>query len=321
MTAHTLPTTTSALRTVFSLAAALTFLSVLMGAIVCATESGFDCPSWPGCYPDQITPIHDINPWIEFTHRAIAIVTGPLILAAAIMGQRSRELPRWVKVLPWVALVTAGAAAAFGMATVLYGIPMWMGVVDMTCALTSMVALGVAAVAARRPGAMWRTGRLATVAWSAVAAMVVMHLSGIAVAGPASLTRCLSWPIWSIVELDGAAAPQVARMAVAGVAVVLVVATAVLAFRTAPAGRAWGVAALVLFGVELAMGALIRDGGLPAEERYAGAGLAFAAVYAATAVLLLRTVIEIAIHSSVAEFAAAERLGGMDASTRRRPPA
>lgn len=283
-------------RTVFRLAALFTFLSVLMGAVVCATESGFDCPSWPGCYPDRITPIGDINPWIEFTHRGVAILTGPILLAAAILGQRSPVVPRWVKRVQWLALAGAAAAAVFGMLIVLRGIPVWLGVVDMAAALTAMIATGIAAVAVE--ARTWRRGVLTAPAWSAVAALLAFHLSGILVAGPASLTRCLSWPVWALVELDGAAGPQFARLMFAGVAAFLLVITGTRALRQ-PGLRGWGIAVLVLLATVLAMGFLIGEVGLPAEDRYAGAGLAAATLYAALSVTLLRTAVELAVRGSL----------------------
>ncbi|MGM0386723.1 MAG: hypothetical protein ACQERF_12195 [Actinomycetota bacterium] len=283
-------------RTVFRLAALFTFLSVLMGAVVCATESGFDCPSWPGCYPDRITPIGDINPWIEFTHRAVAVLTGPILLTAAILGQRSPAVPRWVKRAQWLALAGAAAAAVFGMLIVLRGIPVWLGVVDMAAALTAMIATGIAAVAVE--ARTWRRGVLSVPAWTAVATLLVFHLSGIVVAGPASLTRCLSWPVWTLVELDGAAGPQFVRLILAGVAAFLLAFTGTRALRQ-PRLRGWGIAVLVLLAMVLTVGLVIGEAGLPAEDRYEGAGLAAAALYAALSVTLLRTAVELAVRGSL----------------------
>lgn len=296
MTSHPTGAPSRAVRTLFPLAAVFTFLSVLMGAVVCATESGFDCPSWPGCYPDRITPIGDINPWIEFTHRAVAVLTGPILLAAAVLGQRSPAVPRWVKRTQWLALAGAAAAAVFGMLIVLRGIPLWLGVVDMAAALTALVATGVAAraLAART----WRRGTLTVPAWGAVGTLLAFHLSGIVVAGPASLTRCLSWPVWTLVELDGASGPQFARLLLAGVAAFLLAVTGSRALRQ-PGLRGWGIAVLVLLAAVLALGFLIGESGLPPEDRYAGAGLAVAAAYAALAVGLLRAAVELAIRDSL----------------------
>ena len=290
-----LPAPSPAVRVVFRLAALFTFLSVLMGAVVCATESGFDCPSWPGCYPGRITPIGDINPWIEFTHRTVAILTGPILLAAAILGQRSPAVPGWVKRAQWLALAGGAAAAVFGMLIVLRGIPTWLGVVDLAAALTAMIATGIAAVAVTVLAPARRRAGLP--AWGAVGVLLAYHLSGIVVAGPASLTRCLSWPVWTLVELDGATAPQVLRLGLAGGAALLLALTGVRALRR-PSLRGWGIAALALLTAVLAAGFLIGESGLPAEDRYEGAGLAVAAVYAGLSVTLLRVAVEISIRET-----------------------
>ena len=112
---------------VFRLAALFTFLAVAMGAVVCATGSGASCPTWPGCRPDQIAPQLQLSPLIEFVHRVVAMAAGPLVLAAAVISTRLRGVDRWVRILPWVALVGALAAGAFGRLAVLSGLPTWLG--------------------------------------------------------------------------------------------------------------------------------------------------------------------------------------------------
>jgi len=280
--------------------AALTFLAVLLGAVVCATESGFDCPSWPGCYPDRTVPVGDVNPWIEFAHRGVAVITGVVVFVAAIAVQRTASLPAWVKRLPWVTLIAAGAAAVFGMVVVLFDLPVALGVLDLACALVAMTASAVAAAAARCAQPRWKPDRVAAVAWVTVGAVVLLHLSGIVVAGPASLTRCLGWPSLAILDGDGQAPAQAARLALAAIAGALVVATAVLARRRGDALRRRGSAALTLLAGEVAVGLVISTSGLSPEVRYeAGAGMVLAALHAVVAVALLRVLVGIAARGSV----------------------
>ncbi|MEO6143762.1 MAG: hypothetical protein ABIP19_07275, partial [Dermatophilaceae bacterium] len=125
----------TAALTVFRLAALFTFLAVAMGALVCATQSGASCPTWPGCRPDQIAPQWQLSPLIEFTHRVVAMAAGPLVLAAAVMSFRMGGPDRWARILPRVALVGAVAAGAFGRLAVLSGLPTWLGAVDLFSAL------------------------------------------------------------------------------------------------------------------------------------------------------------------------------------------
>jgi heme a synthase len=117
--------TTRAIRGWFTAAAVLTFASVVMGAVVCATQSGASCPNWPGCYDNGFLPTPgaelQTNPLIEFTHRVVAGVTGPVVLVAALMGRRLTD-PR-PRRLAWLGLAGTLLAGLFGMLIVKVGIP------------------------------------------------------------------------------------------------------------------------------------------------------------------------------------------------------
>lgn len=278
----------SAALTVFRLAALFTFLAVAMGALVCATQSGASCPTWPGCRPDQIAPQWQLGPLIEFTHRVVAMAAGPLVLAAAVMSFRMGGPDRWVRILPRVALVGAVAAGAFGRLAVLSGLPTWLGAVDLFSALTAMTAMGVAAVMVgtpvapapdstpglavpRHPVQVWRLAAMS------LTVLVAMHVTGIFAAGPLSYTRCLGWPIWSLIERDLHHWLQVVRLVLAGLGAALVVITAVVAARDQRLRR-WGVVLATLFAAEMVLGLAIR-----AQEFNAGV----AAAYSVLAVAVL----------------------------------
>ncbi len=259
----------TATLTVFRLAAVFTFLAVAMGALVCATGSGASCPTWPGCHPDQIAPQWQLSPLIEFTHRVVAMSSGPLVLAAAVMSRRLNGPNRWVRVLPLVALAGAVAAGAFGRAAILNGLPTWMGGIDLFSALTAMTAMGVAAVmvgatttsASRRPATEPRQARVGRLAGSGLVVLIALHVAGIFAAGKGSYTRCLGWPIWQRIDTDLHPWLQDLRLGLAGLGAVLVLTTAVLAVRSA-ALRRWGIALGTLFAAEMALGQVIRSGGL-----------------------------------------------------------
>jgi cytochrome c oxidase assembly protein subunit 15 len=275
----------TATLTVFRLAALFTFLAVSMGAVVCATQSGASCPTWPGCFPNQIAPKWQLSPLIEFTHRVVAMTAGPLVLAAAVMSRRLPGRNRWVRILPLVALVGALAAGAFGRLAVLSGLPTWLGAVDLFCALMAMTAMGVAAlmVGAPSPGptsppaAGWHPARVESLAAMSITAVVVMHVTGIFAAGPLSYTRCLGWPIWQLVDSDLHPWLQGTRLVLAALAAVLVVATAVVATRHERLRR-WGIVLATLFAAEMVLGLVIQAGGI-------NAGVA--AAYSVLAVSLL----------------------------------
>ncbi len=86
------PTISRGHRNLLLTAAVMTGLLVTLGSIVCVTESGAACPDWPTCYGGVVPP-PQAGPIIEYTHRFVAMLTTPLILAAAVVGwRRSRSV-------------------------------------------------------------------------------------------------------------------------------------------------------------------------------------------------------------------------------------
>ncbi len=256
----------------YRLAALFTLTTVALGSVVCATRSGFDCRSWPGCYDDRFAPgsadipaILEANPALEMVHRVIAMSTGGVLILAALASLTLAGRGRLVRILPWVAAFAAGGSALFGRASVLgIDITRWGSAADILCAFISMSATLVAAVALGRGGGV-------RVAWTPVSRpaalafglLVVVYLGGLFAAGYRSFTRCLSWPILWLASDDDLGL-QVARTVVA----VGVLGAIVVAVR-ATSGTALRLHGLVVAGLTvgvLALGAVYRftdaDGGL-----------------------------------------------------------
>ncbi len=217
-------------RTVFRIATLLTFLTIVMGGLVCANEAGASCPMWPWCYSGRPIPHARLDPIIEFTHRVVATGTGVMLLWAAIIGRRATRGGALVRVLPWIALGCAVASATFGMLAVLVGIPLWAGGIDLGCSLAAMALMSLSTFAIERPQALWTNTRGSIVGWVAVGAVILLHVTGILVAVHGSYTRCISWPIWRIVSADAAPGWQELRMAWSLVAGLLVAMCAVAAW-------------------------------------------------------------------------------------------
>jgi cytochrome c oxidase assembly protein subunit 15 len=276
----------------FTAAALLTFASVVMGAVVCATQSGASCPNWPGCYVDSFVPAVQLNPMIEFTHRVIAGITGPAVVVAAILASRLPD--RRPRVLAWIGLAGTVAAGVFGMLTVKVGIPWWLGMVDLACALTATVSLVLARVLIT-PGATWAPSTTARIAWAAVGVLGVLHLSGIAVAGPDSFTRCLSWPL-GVLDADRWPQLQALRVWLAVAAAGLIVTAAVRASGRRGLWRV-GVPAAVLLMAEIAVGGALLAGQGSLFMRTLYAVLA-AGVFGATSLLAVRASLAVAARDS-----------------------
>lgn len=301
------PRSARAVPLTFRLAALFTFLAVGMGALVCATGSGASCPTWPGCNPGGIAPHWQLSPIIEFSHRVVAVLAGPLVLAAAVLSARARRTDRAVRILPWVALACAVASGFFGRLVVLRGVPAWMGVIDLTAALTAMTVMAVAAVRAsqlRSPDGVGSPDSVGTpdgvgtpgsvgapdgdrtraagqpvsrLAFAGVLVLIAMHVTGILTAGTGSYTRCMGWPLWQLIGTDLHPGLQVLRLFLAGLATVLVATVAVLALRDARL-RTAGSALAVLLAGELGLGLVLRVGTV---------NEALAAAHSALAVALL----------------------------------
>lgn len=269
----------------------LIFITVLLGSVVCATDSSSSCPAWPACYPTQIGPELQTgwleNPIIEFVHRAIAFAGLVLIGLTGWFGRHSADAR--LRVLPWVSLACAIGSAVFGMMIILFTLPLALGLLDLGFALIAMFLTTVTYLALRPGTIVLRAGPTRRLAGSIFALLVVMHLLGSVVAGTTengtgSFTRCLSWPLWSIVEIDGSPVLQGLRIAMAAVALVLIV---VLANRLRQT-RAGGLALILMISmiVELALGISILVAGIDAGQTN-GIQATVAVLYAAAAVTIM----------------------------------
>jgi len=102
---------------------ATTFLLVVIGVIVRATDSGLACPHWPGCFEGQFLPSLDagFQVWIEWIHRTVAAIIGVLILgmaALAFIDHRDRRSILWPSL---AAVLLVGFQAWLGRETVRLG--------------------------------------------------------------------------------------------------------------------------------------------------------------------------------------------------------
>lgn len=274
--------------TTFRAAAVLVTITVLMGSMVAATESGAACPTWPGCYPGQFGPKLHLNPVVEFTHRVIAGVGLLTCLAGGFLAVRDPGVERAVKPLPFVAFAGGVASALFGALTVLTGIGKGVAVIDLTAALVAMTATIVAAVRVGHPGSGWRWDRTTKAATAMYLLLLVIHQLGIVVAAPNSFTRVISWPVWRLVPGD--LWPSLQRLRL----LLLVAAIAAAGYAVASAWRrlrlpAAGVAVCVV--AELATGLVVLSTGLPMGLAALYSGLA-GATLAATAYLAARSTVD-----------------------------
>jgi heme A synthase len=140
-------------RRLADLTAITTFLLIIVGGVVRVSESGLGCgpggsgtEGWPLCGGEVIPLVGDVNRIIEFSHRVLAAVVVALIAVLAWHAYKGLQGRRWA----WRGSVAAGilvlaqaglggltvehslaeelVAAHLGLAMVLLGLLLWLGV-------------------------------------------------------------------------------------------------------------------------------------------------------------------------------------------------
>jgi len=224
----------------FAAATVMTWLLVSSGGVVCITDASQGCPDWPVCHGRLIPPA-EMNSILEWSHRVASPITLPFIIAAAVVGWRRYRAVPWIARSVLAAIGCILIVVVFGAIAVLAHLPRGWAAVDLGTALLSLAFMVTAATVVRtrfddRPGAgrlSLRDGftRLSLAATTAVYAVLV---AGVLVARPGSVVRCLGWPSWT-----GFGAPtdvfdwlSLARLSLAALATLLVVVTALRAWRS-----------------------------------------------------------------------------------------
>lgn len=245
-------------------ATTMTYLIITMGGIVCATESGRGCPDWPGCY-GRLVPMMKLDSIIEYTHRLVAALTSPFVIAAAIVGWRRSPAIRWVSRPPAIAVAFLFIVAGLGARAVLYGLSPFWAAVDLGLALLVLALMVTASVVANSryanptlPDRLSFRGPFAKLSLWAMGAIFAVLVSGVIVDGD-SIARCLGWPLYFArrVPVDLHGWLQLSRRVLAGGASLLLIAVVWQAWRTqrehTTIVRAATVVAIV-FSAEIALG-------------------------------------------------------------------
>ena len=258
----------TALHRTTGAALALTFVLVLLGAWVRATNSGLACPDWPTCYGHWLPLPREIPPeagysyfqvMLEWVHRLLAgVILGPLVLIIGVLTWRLRaqrpRLPLYGAALILLLLVQA----ALGGVTVLDQNSPWSVALHLGTALVLFSALWLIFV---RSGESDRgapaTRPLAVLTW--LLALATMVSAAIMTKSGASLA-CADWPLCDGARLPDLADPLVRlnlahrllAAATAGASLVLF-----LRLRSEPAFARVGHALLTLIALEIGLGGVV----------------------------------------------------------------
>jgi protoheme IX farnesyltransferase len=118
-------------------AAAATFVLIMVGGLVRATDSGLGCPDWPLCFGEWVPP-PDLHAWIEHSHRLIAAVAvGPLVGAVALITLLThRRRDRVLLAAAVIAGLLVVVQAALGGQVVIQGLRRELVTAHLAMALT-----------------------------------------------------------------------------------------------------------------------------------------------------------------------------------------
>jgi heme a synthase len=264
-----------ALRWTAGATVALTFVLIVLGAVVRLTGSGLSCPDWPTCYgywvplPGNTAALPDVHYtytqiMLEWVHRLIAgVFVGPLILAIAVIGWRLRRLD---PVLPRVGIalvVLVVFQGLIGKITVLDQNSPWSVALHLGTALVLFAMLLFVFERARgeRAAGEVPTGLRALAAGVWLLALAAMVSAAMTAKSGASLA-CSTWPLCDGAVIPDLADPQIRihflhRVLSAGVGLCLV-GLFVLTRRGVPGGvrglASWG---LGLVAGQILLGALL----------------------------------------------------------------
>jgi len=218
---------------------AATFVLVIIGGTVRATDSGLGCPDWPTCHGELIPPAEK-HTLIEFSHRTAASIVGVLFLGVtffAFKSERRNPLVFWLAFTAGVLLIVQ---IILGGVTVVNELPpevtaahlgtamLFMGVMIVTAIVSVLRSRGLHAFPAMGATAFTR------IALAAAGMTFVTLVLGSYISGTDASLACDGWPLCNGSVVPGGDADvglHFLHRLVAGVLGLLLLALAYLAFE------------------------------------------------------------------------------------------
>jgi protoheme IX farnesyltransferase len=244
-------------------AAIATYVLIVVGGLVRATDSGLGCPDWPLCFGDWFPPA-ELHAWIEHSHRLIAAVAvGPLVAAVGLITLFSaRRRDRALLAAALAAGILVVVQAWLGGQVVIQQLRAELVAAHLAMALTvlalTIVIADRAASGALPPPVAGLPGILVAVTGAAVFAQMLL---GSWVSGTGAGLAFPDFPLmdgglWPSTAAQGEVV-QVAHRVLAVVVAILVIWTARRVRRTVttPGARRLAGLAVVLVLVQIALGA------------------------------------------------------------------
>jgi protoheme IX farnesyltransferase len=253
----------------FQKLAALTLATALglvtIGVIVRATDSGLGCPDWPLCNGQLIPALGDSKAWIEWIHRTVAVVIGFEILGLAFLAIRDYRDRRSILWPSLAAVALVGFQAWLGRETVRLGNSGESVTAHLATALSLVALLVYVTVRAGYPARIGGRGgsqRFTLLAAFTTALTFALLLFGSHVTATSTALVFPDWPLMGgslVPPLTDATTPMVLHRWVAGIVGLVVLALAVVAWRTQrdhPTLLRLAIGTAVLYAIQVVIGGL-----------------------------------------------------------------
>ena len=240
-----------------------TYVLIVVGGLVRATDSGLGCPDWPLCFGAWVPP-PDLHAWIEHSHRLVAaLAVGPLVGAVGLITVFSAR--RRDRVLLFAALAASAlviAQALLGAQVVIQQLRAELVTLHLAMALTVLaVTIAIADRAAHGPFPRLARGVPVGLVNGTGLAIFAQMLLGSWVSGTGAGLAFSDFPlmdggIWPASIVGG----QLVQAAHRGLAVVVALLVVWMAYRvrrtsTAPYPRRLAALAVLLVAIQLGLGA------------------------------------------------------------------
>jgi heme A synthase len=176
----------------------LTWGLIVVGGVVRVTESGLGCGNdWPLCKGSLIPPLDDLNAWIEWSHRLLAISIGIFGLGMLIVAVRSyRREHRSVLVMTVIGALLYAGQSDLGRSVVKNELSPALVAFHLGMAMLLLGALLSAAVFARyQPTGRYSRDNVTTLTFINTVLAFVIILTGALVRGSGASLACVDWPL------------------------------------------------------------------------------------------------------------------------------
>lgn len=218
---------------------AATFLLVVVGGLVRATNSGLGCPDWPTCH-GQLVPPAEKHTLIEFSHRSVAAIVGVLFLGVTFFTFKTEWRNKLVFWLAFTAGLLLVVQIVLGGITVKRELPpeivaahlatamSFIGVLIVVATISLMRSRGIRAITLSAETPFTRMAVLA-----AATAFLTLVL-GSYISGTNAALACDGWPLCNgslVPGGDSAVGLHFMHRLIAGVLGLLLLGVAYLAYE------------------------------------------------------------------------------------------